>query len=243
MGRSSTAEKKEKGGWTRILRGVVIGFSFAIAVGFLIFLLYQSDSQAKELQEQVDRQNLVIQSLRDKEKEEEEEKSPPVITSDTIMQQLNSIGELVTQEYVYRNSDIRTDCAKWIFNWDRPFSESRMIVAYDGVIKAGIDLNQMQVTVDEESKTITVKIPASDITENNIPQETITVVDVKNGLFNDITFDDYNGFIAEQKLSMELKAIERGLLIRADQEARTLVQKFLDLLPGIEEYTVSIIRK
>ena len=153
--------------------------------------------------------------------------------SDTILHQLNSLQELVTQEYIYTNSDRSQSYAKWIFDWKRPFSDTSILVTYDGRIKAGIEFDKIQVEVNEESRTITVTLPDSVVLDNNIPQETIQVLDVQNGLFNSVTFDDYNGFIADQKIIMKQKAIDQGLLEKADAEARKTIETFLSMMPEI----------
>lgn len=201
-----------------------------------LFVSLNAHRQAqKEMQEQLERQNLVIDSLEKKQGEKiDSSKSVPVITSETIKSELGSLQELVTQEYIYTNADRREQDAKWIFGWSRPFSNSSLLLTYDGTIKAGIDMSEVQVDVDEENRTITVTLPASKITDNNIPQESITVVEVKDGLFNEVTFDDYNSFISEQKIVMEQKAIERGILTKADEEAQKAIRAFLSLMPGME---------
>ena len=66
------------------------------------------------------------------------------------------------------------------------------------------------------------------------------MVEVKDGLFNEVTLDDYNKFISEQKIIMENRAISRGILEEAGKEARKLVESTLKLLPGIEEYTLVV---
>ena len=87
--------------------------------------------------------------------------------------------------------------------------------------------------VDEERRTVTVTLPPSRIVSNEIPQESIQVIEVKNGLFNDVTFDNYNDFIAEQKAAMEQKAVEQGILERAAREAEEAVRAVLSLMPGM----------
>lgn len=208
-----------------------------VLVGVLILLgvSLNSHRQAqKEMQEQLDRQNLVINGLEARMQETvDTSKSVPVITSETIKSDLGCLQELVTQEYIYTNADRRDQDAKWIFGWTRPFSNSVLVLTYDGTIKAGVDMGEIDVDVDEEARTITITLPDSKITDNTIPQESITVVEVKDGLFNDVTFDDYNSFISEQKIIMEEKAIERGLLAKADEEAKRAIQTFLSSMPGI----------
>ena len=94
-------------------------------------------------------------------------------------------------------------------------------------------MSEIKVEVNQETRTIIVTLPDSKITDNNIPQESIVVVEAKDGLFNEVTIDDYNSFISEQKIIMEQKAVERGLLEKADKEARKAIQTFLTLMPEV----------
>lgn len=205
--------------------------------------LQSSHKRQDEMQKRLTYQNELISTLQNRPSQEETpifQDTAPVITSEQLEEQLTAMQELVTQKYFYRNADKRESSQTWIFNWERPFSGKSILITYDGVIKAGIDFSKIQIDVNENTRTISVKLPASKITDNNIPQETIDVVEVKNGLFNDVTFDDYNNFIAEQKIVMEQKAIEQGLLTSADQEAKDLIKSFLSLIPGIDTYTLIV---
>lgn len=230
-------------GWVathlKLVAILVFALLFVIlAVGWKI-----SRDRQNELRQQIDRQNELIEALENKVDDQDSKKSIPVITSETLKSELGALQELVTQEYVYTNADKREQDAKWIFGWSRPLSKSSLLITYDGTIKAGIDMSEVQVEVNEERRTITVTLPASKITDNNIPQESITVVEVKDGLFNEVTFDDYNTFISEQKIIMENKAIERGLLEEADEEARNAIKAFLSVMPamtGENAYTLEI---
>ena len=167
------------------------------------------------------------------------ETARPVITSELLGQQLRSIQELVSVEYFYTNMGKFENQVNF-YGWKVPFTSKSFIVSYDGVIKAGIDFSKVQVDVDEEKHTITVSLPGSKITDNNIPQESINVLEVKDGLFNKVSFDDYNTFISEQKIVMEKKAIDQGILDSADDEAKAVVTAFLSLVPGIENYSLTI---
>lgn len=203
-----------------------------LALVIMVILVISSQKRQKEIEGQLERQNELVDALREKEGSKDT-KEKVVITSDIIKERLSSIRELVTQEYIYTNADKREGKETWIFGWTRPFSENSIILTYDGTIKAGVDLNEVEVVVNEEKRTITVTLPPSKITDNNIPQETINVVEVKDGLFNNVTFDNYNEFISEQKLIMQEKAIDQGLLIKANEEAKEAIIAFLSVMPGI----------
>lgn len=235
------------GGWTQQHWKLVAFLILAAALVITGLLLHHAQSRRDELrrelaaqEEQLERQNELIAALKAKEEENAAKETNIVITSDTIEQQLNSIRELVTQEYFYTNADKRESSEEWVFGWARPFSGKSILITYDGIIKAGVDLSGVQITVDEEAHTITVVLPPSKITENNIPQEKIQVLEVKDGLFNPFTFDNFNEFIADQKVVMEQKAIDQGILTKADEETAALVKSFLSILPGMENYTLDI---
>ena len=112
------------------------------------------------------------------------------------------------------------------------------------LITAGIDLSRMQVVVSEDRREVTVSLPASKIVSHEIPQDAIDIVEVKDGLFNKVTLDDYNEFISSQQVVMEQKAINMGLLRQADEAAREAVRALLTAMPGIgdgqDEYKLII---
>ncbi|MCI8538787.1 MAG: DUF4230 domain-containing protein [Oscillospiraceae bacterium] len=168
------------------------------------------------------------------------EDTPIVITRTQLQEQINSIKELATVKYIYTNSNRKEDEKTWLWGWTMPFSDTSLLVTYDGTIKVGIDLSDVKIDVDETKRTITVTLPKSKILDNYIPQETINVLEVREGLFNKVTFDDYNQFIVEEKQVMEEKAIERGILTDAHNEAKSIVEAFLKSIPGMDTYKLVI---
>lgn len=193
------------------------------------------------LETQQEEQQTLIQELQGKLEDflnvKEEQ---PVITRDQIQERLATLRELVTQRYIYTNAARREDSKTWLMDWTLPFSESSLLLTYDGEIKAGIDFGALQVEVDEEKREITVTVPPSKVVDNVIPQESINVLEVKDGLFNKITFDEYNQFIGAEKPLMEAKAVEMGLLQEADREAKLAIRTLLELIPGMDTYKLTV---
>ena len=107
--------------------------------------------------------------------------------------------------------------ASWSARSSRPPSTARcsmattksFIVSYDGVIKAGVDLDRLQVTVGDEE--ITVTLPESRIISHEIPEDSLEVFDESDNLFNHITIEDYTAFTRDQKSAMEQRAVDGGL--------------------------------
>lgn len=206
-------------------------------VAALVKFSLSAYARQKEVEADLTRQHELLEKLNTRLQEAEEaneRNSVPVVTSEAIKNQLSALQQLVTQEYIYTNADKSESYAKWGNGWKLPFSGKSILITYDGTIKAGIDLSKMQIDVNEETRTITVILPVSTVTDNNIPQESIQVVEVKNGLFNEVTLEDYNAFISDQKTAMEKKAIASGLLTKANQQAEAAIRTFLSLIPGVE---------
>lgn len=163
----------------------------------------------------------------------------PVVTSDLLGEQLRTIQELGTVAYHYTNMG-RFENHLDFYGWKVPFTTKSFIVSYDGVIKAGVDLSDVTVRVDEADKSVAVTLPAGKILSHEIPEESIQVFDESSNLFNSITIEDYTGFTAGQKAALEQRAIDNGLLVEAEEKARVTVKAFLSLVPGMEAYTLSI---
>ena len=157
----------------------------------------------------------------------------PVITSELLGQQLSSIRELSTVEY-HCKFENQVD----FYGWKVPFTTKSFIVAYDGLIKAGVDLSDVEIQVQGEK--ISISLPAPAILSHEIDEESIEVFDQTHNIFNPIEITDYTGFTADQKSALENKAIENGLLTAAAQRAEGAVEGLLSALPGLDGYTVSV---
>lgn len=165
------------------------------------------------------------------------QEAQPKITTDLIGQQLASIQELSTVEYFYTNMG-RFENQVDFYGWKVPFTTKSFIVSYDGVIKAGVDLEKLQVSIGDGEVTVT--LPESRIISHEIPEDSLEVFDESDNLFNHITIEDYTAFTQDQKSAMEQRAVDGGLLDRANQEARTAVDSLLRIMPGLEEYTLTV---
>lgn len=161
----------------------------------------------------------------------------PQITGDLLASRLRSVQELVTVSYYYTNMG-RFENQVDFYGWKVPFTTKSFIVSYDGVIKAGVDLKKLQVSIGDGEVTVT--LPESRIISHEIPEDSLEVFDESDNLFNHITIEDYTAFTQDQKSAMEQRAVDGGLLDRANQEARTAVDSLLRIMPGLEEYTLTV---
>lgn len=167
----------------------------------------------------------------------------PIITGDTIREQFSDLGELVAIEYIYTNADqYENQNQVTVFKWevDVPFTAKSFLLSYDGRIKAGVALSNVQVNINDNAHTITVTLPPAEITSHEIFEDSIRVFNEKDGIFNRITVENYADFIGGQKTVMEQRAIDLGLLTSADKNAQTVLRSLLSSLPGMEDYRLTI---
>lgn len=163
------------------------------------------------------------------------------VNIELIKSEIQDIGELATVEYLYTDAGKFEDPAK-LFGKEIPFSftTKSFIAKWDGIIKAGIHVEEVTVEVNNSSKEIVVHMPGAEILSHELDEESIETLDEKNGLFNSIKVDDIREFDAISKEAMEQKAIENGLLDKAYENAKEIISKLIDTSIAEElEYTVT----
>ena len=161
------------------------------------------------------------------------------ITADIIAEELRDIGELATEEYEYTGVET-FDEAKSFKGFEIPFTQSKFIYSYDGTIKAGIDFTAIHVEKDDQKKQVIVTIPKSKILSSEIDESSFQLYDEKNSIFNPIGVGDVNDTVVNLKSNAEKKALEKGLLDRADKNAESLIRGFVKGSYGLKGYTVKV---
>lgn len=143
--------------------------------------------------------------------------------------QLEQVSELTTVQYHYTNMAQFQDSNDF-YGVTIPFTTKKFILTYDGTIHAGVDLKEAQVSV--QGDTITLTLPAARILAHDIDADSVQIFDEKTSLFNPFTVEDFTAFQADQQAVMEEKALEKGLLQQAEQQAESSLRSFLaPLLP------------
>ena len=114
---------------------------------------------------------------------EKEKKDRAVITvnTKTIQDGLANMGVLITQEYYFTQVETYSKDKKIMFVFP---SSSGFTYSYDGAVMAGVDFAGIQIETNNETKTITVKMPASEIQAVTIDKDTFKVYSEKDSLWN-----------------------------------------------------------
>ena len=161
----------------------------------------------------------------------------PTITSELINNRLEDAKELTTLKYHYTNMGEFQNQSDF-YGWKVPFTTKSFIVSYDGLINAGVDLQEA--TVNVTGKKIQIKIPHAKILSHEIYEDSLQVFLEKDSIFNPIKISDYNDFSMDQKKVVEEKAIEKGLLTEADKKSQEAIKDILRMDQYLKDYEITI---
>lgn len=159
----------------------------------------------------------------------------PTITGAILKDELKYVKDLVTVEYHYTNADKQE-----YDNSNLPFTRKSFIFSYDGVIRYGVDLQEVSIRVDDAAQTVTVTVPASKLVSHEIDEASFRILDETSSLFNPVRFGDMTEFRQEQKTEMEKKAAARGLPKQAQEQAAATIEALLSATPGMDAYQLKI---
>lgn len=157
------------------------------------------------------------------------------ITAEILNDALREAGKLVTEEY-YFTEVVSFSSIKRLWNIDLGITETSYLASYDGVVTAGVDLTRARVEKSETEKRITVTLPAAEIWGIDIDPESFCLYSEKAGLGNRLSAEDFNSSLIELEQTARDKALARGVLTRAEENARTLVRGCVGSLVDLGEY-------
>lgn len=160
------------------------------------------------------------------------------VTIDLIKSEIQDIGEIATIEYLYTDAG-KFENPKQLFGINVPFTTKSFIAKWDGIIKAGVQVDKIIVEINDANKEIIVHMPKSVILSHEIKKESIETLDEKDGLFNPVKVDDVREFDKVSKEAMEERAIENGILDKASENAKEIIEKLVnnDVVQE-QEYTI-----
>ena len=151
---------------------------------------------------------------------------------------ISDIGELATAEYGYTMAHTANKPKKTIVGFEIPFTDSKVIYSYEGLIKAGFNFADIEVEVDNVGKRILITLPEAKILSSSIDRDSLIVYDERNSPFNAFTFEDMNLSIGELEDDAKEAALSNGLLERAAENAKSIITSMIGNLYESNEYTV-----
>lgn len=162
------------------------------------------------------------------------------ISSQILRDGVREVGVLETEEY-YFTEVVSFSSIKKLWKIDLGITESSYLASYDGVVRAGVDLSGAEVVKDDDLKRITVTLPAAEIQGVDIDPESFQLYSEKAGLGNHISAEDFNNSLVELETTAREKAVARGLLERADGNARVLIRNLIGALVDLNAYSLEFV--
>lgn len=159
-------------------------------------------------------------------------KNEPEIVTVSTLEKIINISELSTFTAVYNG-------IAQVENKDKP-EKIDYCVSYEAKVNAGIDFEQIQIGVDQESKAITVTLPPVHITKVNVDIATLDYIFL-NDKMNQSAVSEAAYKACEQDAQRESEQ-EQAIFALAQQNAenmiRALIQPFIDQVDG--EYGLNV---
>lgn len=149
-----------------------------------------------------------------------------VVNSSIVAEKLTKLKELATTKYTYTKVlEVKND--RQFNGISIPFTQKYFLLQYDGYIKAGVDLSKLDIKINNDTSTITLKLDHSKILDDVISQDSIHIYDEKSGLFNKLALADMVNEITAQKNIVEAEVIKKGFLKESDNNANVLLEAIL----------------
>lgn len=158
-----------------------------------------------------------------------------IVQVTTLEEKLKEMGILVTQEYNFVQEETYTDKKAILLGFS---STSKVTFRYDGTITAGVDCTKIRIEKNESRKEVVITVPGAEILGTDIDFDSCQILEEKNGMWNKLTFADYNRALAEFKESAETRAKEKGILVRAFTSSKAIIERFIRTLLPEDEYTI-----
>lgn len=156
--------------------------------------------------------------------------------STTILNKITQIQELSVNKYYYTNI-VSFKQNKKIKDLDIPFTQKSFLIKYDGIIRTGIDLNDVKI-IENKNNKIKLKIKKAQVLDHTIDEKSMYVYDEKTSLFNKLQIKDVFTEISKEKKSIEEKMIKEGFLEQSNKNTQKLLE---NILTGLGYESIEII--
>lgn len=150
---------------------------------------------------------------------------------------LRNVGELTTQSGYFTNVQVIKD-SKDLYGITIPFTTSKYIFSYDGTVKAGIDFEQIDISTNELTKTITISMPEAEIFGIEIKPESMQIYDESRSIFTPLELTDINQSLTALQEDVREQAIGNHILEAAYENGKVLIQSMIAQTVDTSKYTI-----
>ena len=153
-----------------------------------------------------------------------EDENAPHPDAGALLGTFNEACSLSTVEYCYRGLGDTDTMSRDDLPWIGQFFTKRLLIKYEGRMKAGIELSQTNISIDDEKKSVTVVMPEPTVTDNYIVAGSEQVVLEEENLFNQLTEEERDACRSTWLSDMENDARAQGILDMASENAKKAIK-------------------
>ena len=143
------------------------------------------------------------------------EAAPNTLSPSVVFERIASQNEMVSASQNYAIVDKSTDDKKLFDLIEIPFTQNSFWYRYAGTIKAGVNLENAEITLKGNTVTITMDKPY--VISNTPDMQKSGVLEENNNVFNPIKVEDVTAFERQCKERSESEAIKDGKLLEEAQ--------------------------
>lgn len=160
------------------------------------------------------------------------------LTISTVEKIVKPASDLITSKYIYKDADTYENY-KQLFGKKVPFTTDKVVFTYKGTVSVGIDLSEVKYDIDNENKTIGIKLPEIEILSNEIDGSSFEYPLESDSVFNSTGMSDYTELlvILKEKKAEEVKS-DTEFMDTARQNTENVLEDFLTVSDATEDYTV-----
>lgn len=137
---------------------------------------------------------------------------------------IDTICELATLECYYHNVMEYEKNPNWIFS----IRYEKMWMEYEGIIKVGIDVNEVQVEQPDENNVVRITIPDARVMDVDVDPYSMSDPIIDTGLFASITAEEKSmAFSETQKAMRESAENDSYILSQAQENAKELLKQYV----------------
>lgn len=158
-----------------------------------------------------------------------------IYNGQTVKLGLEDLGELATQSCTTTEIE-STEESRKLFNIKIPLTTSRAIYSYNVKIKAGYDFEK--ITWEEKNNAIYVQLPKVRVLSKELVMDSMKVYYEKESIFRPITMKEENDGKVDMVKRAEKSAIEGGLFVEAEKNAKRIIKSFFLSNSKYENYDI-----
>jgi len=148
------------------------------------------------------------------------------------------VGELVTQTAYLTNVKDNKEDRKFFDLFKIPFTESRQIFSYDIQVDASVDFSKVSYVRNDKKSEITIRLPHSKIYKATLDLNSLKVYLDEESIFTRIDLKEENDSLKTMKEECIEDAKANGLLEKADENAKRLIEGFIKSDNKLKDYKV-----